>query len=153
MQHPNKEVESSDLVEKPAWYEEGSEVYSVDSRTLTDLGVDAETARAVLDAASIPCYLEFCEYPPEDSGEPPTHRWRVLVPGKLNMRATNILDRDIFNDEFEATWRAHLEMLSEQELGEADPREVFCGLFDRIERVVRVYRDEHSRRAQVREHR
>jgi hypothetical protein len=71
MQHPNEEVEASDLVEKPVWYEEGSEVYSV----------------------------EFCEDPPLDSGEPPTHRWRVLVPGKLNMRATNILDRDIFNDD------------------------------------------------------
>ena len=153
MQHPNKEAESSGLVEKPVWYEESSEAYSVDSRTLTDLGVDAETARAVLAAAGIPCYLEFCEDPPEDSGEPPTHRWRVLVPGKLNMRATNILDRDIFNDEFEALWRTHLEMLSEQELREADPREIFCGLFDRVERVGRVYRDEQTRRALARKHR
>ena len=151
MQHPNEEVESSDLVEKPAWYEEGSEVYSVDSRVHTDLGVDAETARAVLDAADIPCYLEFCEDPSEDDGEPPTHRWRVLVPGKFNMRATSILDRDIFNDEFEATWRVHLEMLSEQELSEADPKEVFCGLFDRVERVIRVYRDEQTRRTLARE--
>jgi hypothetical protein len=115
--------------------------------------VDAETAREVLEAAGIPCYLEVCEDPSEDDGEPPTHRWRVLVPGKFNMQATNILDRDLFNDEFEATWRAHLEMLSEQELREADPKAVFCGLFDRVERVVRVYREEQSRRAQAREHR
>jgi hypothetical protein len=152
MQHPNKEVEFSDLAEKPAWYEEASEVYSVDSRFHTELGVDAETARVALEAAGIPCYLEFCEEPAEQDGDPPTHRWRVLVPGTLNIRATNILDRDIFNDEFEATWRVHLEMLSENELSEADPKEVFCGLFDRVERVVRVYRDEQSRRAQARAH-
>jgi hypothetical protein len=153
MPHPNKEVTSSDLVERPAWYEDGSEVYSVDGRFHTDLGVEAETVRAALEAAGIPCYVEFSEEPPEDDGEPPTHRWRVLVPGKLNMRATNILDRDIFNDEFEAGWRAHLEMLSEQELREADPMEVFCGLFDRVERVGRVYRDEQTRRALARKHR
>jgi hypothetical protein len=105
MQRPNKEVASSHLVGKPAWYEDSSEVYSVDSRILTDLGVDAETARAALEVAGIVCYLEFCEDPPEKDGELPTHRWRVLVPGKLNMRATNIPDRDIFNDDFEATWR------------------------------------------------
>ena len=40
-----------------------------------------------------------------------------------------ILDRDIFNDEFEAIWRAHLEMLSEQELSEAGPRKVFLRSF------------------------
>jgi hypothetical protein len=151
MQHPDKEAESSGPVEKPAWYEEGSEVYSVDSRTVTYLGVDAEAARAALEAAGIPCYLEFCEEPPEYDGDPLTHRWRVLVPGKFNMRATNALDRDIFNDEFEATWRAHLEMLSDKELSEADPKQVFCGLFDRVERVIRVYRDEQSRRARARE--
>ena len=62
------------------------------------------------------------------------------------MRATNILDRDIFNDDFEALWRTQLEMLSDRELAEAEPREVFCGLFDRMERVVRVYGEELSRR-------
>ncbi len=88
------------------------------------------------------------------SGAPPTHRWRVLVPGSLNMRATNILDRDIFNDEFDAIWRTHLEMLSEQELSEADPKEVFCGLFDRIERAVKGLSEaKQSRRARDREHR
>ena len=131
---------------KYAWVEEGAEVYSVDSRVGSDAGVGADTARKVLEAAGIPCYLDFCEDPPEEDGAPPTHRWRVLVPGKLNMRATSILDRDIFNDEFEALWRAHLEMLSDQELSEAEPHEVFCGLIDRIERVVRAYSDEMARR-------
>ena len=153
MQHPNKEAASSDLAKRPAWYDDSSEVYSVDGGIIHRyLEVDAETARTALDAAGAPCYVEFCEDPSEYDGEPPTHRWRVLVPGKLNMRATNILDRDLFNDEFETAWRAHLEMLSEQELSEADPKEVFCGLFDRVERAVRVYRDEQCRRARAREH-
>jgi hypothetical protein len=62
------------------------------------------------------------------------------------MLATNILDRDIFNDEFEALWRTHLEMLTDQELSEAAPREIFCGLFDKIQRVVTAYSGELSRR-------
>jgi hypothetical protein len=131
---------------KPAWVEEGSEVCSVDSRVGSDAGVGADTAREVLETAGIPCYLDFCEDPPEEDGAPPTHRWRVLVPGKLNMRATSILDRDIFNDEFEALWRIHLEMLSDQELRDAKPNDVFCGLTDRVERAGRAYNDELARR-------
>jgi hypothetical protein len=62
------------------------------------------------------------------------------------MLATSVLDRDVFNEEFESLWKTHLEMLTDQELSEADPREVFCGLFDRIERVIGAYRDELARR-------
>ena len=38
-----------------------------------------------------------------------------MVPGNLNQRATSILERDIFNPEFEAEWKTHLEMLSDEE--------------------------------------
>jgi len=37
-------------------------------------------------------------------------------------------------------------MLTDQELSDAEPKEIFCGLFDRIERVVTSYNDELSRR-------
>jgi hypothetical protein len=123
-----------------------SEVFSVQSRAGSAAGEDVVRAQSVLDAAGIPCHLDFCEDPPEDADSATTHQWRVLVPGKLNMRATNILDRDIFNDEFEALWRTYLEILSDEELNEADPQEVLCGHFDRIERALRVYSDELSRR-------
>ena len=69
---------------------------------------ECENARDVLQAAGIPCYLELHEIEKRNSPEP-THDWRVLVPGKLNLRATSVLDQEIFNPEIEAQWRAHLE--------------------------------------------
>jgi len=60
--------------------------------------------------------------------------------------SAHILDRDIFNDEFEATWKTHLEMLSDEQLRESEPKDVFCGLFDKVDRVVTAYDDELARR-------
>jgi hypothetical protein len=74
------------------------------------------------------------------------YRWRVLVPGKLVHRATSVLDRDIFNAEFEAGWRTHLEILSDEELRVMDPEYAFCGLYDRLERINRAYDEEAERR-------
>lgn len=130
---------------KPAWFDESAEVYSVNSRVDLYGGKNVDAAREVLEAAGIPCYLEFCEDPPSEDGAPPEHYWRLLVPGMLNIRATSVLDRDLFNDEFEALWKTQMEMLSNEELIEAEPKEVFCGLFDRIDRVVRAHKDELSR--------
>ena len=73
-------------------------------------------------------------------------RWRVLVPGKLIHRATSVIDRDIFNAEFEAQWKAHLEMLSDEELHVMEPQYAFCGLYDRLERINRAYDEELQRR-------
>ncbi len=70
------------MEEKPDWLDDASEVYSVDSRSwLRRWSVDAETACKVLESANIPSYLDFCEEPSDEDGWPPTHRWRVLVPG------------------------------------------------------------------------
>lgn len=67
------------------------------------------------------------------------------VPGGLNLQAASVLDRDIFNTEFEAEWKTHLETLSDDELHTMNPQEAFCGLFDRIERVTRAYAEEIAR--------
>jgi hypothetical protein len=141
-----KSIFSSSHEEKPEWINEAAEVYSANSIVGTDAGKDADKVRSVLQAAGIPCYVDVCEDPPDEVASGAVHRWRVSVPGRLSMRATSILDRDIFNDEFEAIWRTHLEMLTDQELSDAEPKEIFCGLFDRIERVVTSYNDELSRR-------
>jgi hypothetical protein len=58
-----------------------------------------------------------------------------------------VLDRDLYNKEFEETWKTHLEMLNDEELREMKPEVVFCGLFDRVERVKRAYEEELDRRA------
>jgi len=81
-------------------------------------------------------------------GDPPktTATWRLVVPSRFNIEAYSILERDLFNDEAEQTWKTHLEMLSDEELRDVSPRDAFCGLFDKIERVTRAYDHELERR-------
>jgi hypothetical protein len=134
--------------DKPVWFDEGAEVFSQVSRPGSTGAPEADSARNALEAADIPCYLDVCdeEELKEEEASRSWKRWRLMVPGALNLRATSVLERDIFNEEFEAIWRTHLEMLSDEDLGGAHPKVVFCGLFDRVERVIRVYNDEAHRR-------
>ena len=134
--------------DKPDWLDEGSEVYSRTDAPGVPPSPDLANARDALEAAGIPCYLDLSELPGEESvTRPATHLWRVMVPGDLNLHATSVLERDIFNADFEAEWRTHLEMFSDEELHAMHPRDVFCGLFDRIERVTKAYEDELARRS------
>ena len=134
--------------EEPGWLEEAAEVYSHAVASATAQAPDtALDARHALEAAGIPCYLDLCEIPPEKSLSPyGTHRWRLMVPYKLNLRATSVVERETFNPEFEAGWKTHLEALSDEELRAMTPQVAFCGLFDRIARVNRVYNEEIARR-------
>ena len=131
--------------DQPDWLEEAAEVYSRYDLTGTGPTSDVVDARDALEAAGIPCHLDLI---PEEKSDTrtPTHRWRLTVPGNLNLHATSVLDRDIFNAEFEAEWRAHLETFSDEELRAMTPRSAFCGLFDRVERVTRAYDKEMARR-------
>jgi hypothetical protein len=131
--------------QEPDWHEEAAEVYS---RVDSHCGPSPEvmSAREALEAAGIPCHLEESVIPEDRSVTPEQHQWRVMVPGKLNMHAASILDRDLFNADIEANWKNHLETLSDEEVLAMDPAEVFCGLFDRIERVTRAYDEEIARR-------
>jgi hypothetical protein len=134
--------------EKPDWLNDASEVFSrVDLRG-TVIAPDIAAARDALEAEGIPCHLDLAELPQDEEprNPPPTHIWRVLVPGNFNLRAASVLDRDIFNAEFEENWRVNLEMLSDDEVLEMNPEVVFCGLFDRVERVTRAYEAEIARR-------
>jgi hypothetical protein len=134
---PDEEVELD-------WLEDAAEAYSRYVVRGAAPAPDAVHARDVLEAAGIPCHLELYEEPEQD--EQMQYRWRVLVPGKMTHRATSVIDRDIFNAEFEAQWRAHLEMLSDEELRVMEPQYAFCGLYDRLERINRAYDEELERR-------
>jgi hypothetical protein len=147
---PDAETEPYNQVsregEQPGWLEGGAEVYGVVIRFGRIASVpDVDNARAALEAAGIPCHLDIREEEPEAKPEP-MFRWRLIVPGNLNLRATGVLEREIFNADFEADWRTHLEMLSDREVRAMSPQEVFCGLFDRVERVTRVWNEELERR-------
>lgn len=134
--------------EEPEWLDDAAEVYShavASAEAPSPEGV--LSARDAMEAAGIPCHLELAEIPPEKDLSPyGTHRWRVMVPGKLNLHATSVLEREIFNPEFEEGWKTHLETLSDAELRTLNPRVALCGLFDRIARVNRVYEEEMARR-------
>jgi hypothetical protein len=147
--HEDAEADTEPLSdgEEPDWLNDASEVFSRLDRPGALPADDIAAARDALEAEGIPCYLDLAELPQvEEAPNPPTHVWRVMVPGNLNLRATSVLDRDIFNANFEAEWKTHLETLSDDEVLEMNPEAVFCGLFDRVERVTRVYDAEISRR-------
>jgi hypothetical protein len=108
---------------------------------------DLAKVRGVLRAAGIPCHITMNEI--EEEPKAPSrirHEYCLMVPGGLNLNATSVLDRDLFNAEHEADWRSHLEALSDEELRELNPK-VFCaGLLDRAARLKRAYEDEVARR-------
>src|SRR5579863_7797579 len=93
--------------DEPEWLEDAAEVYSRTDLPGQAPPSDLADTRDALEAAGIPCYLALSEIPEEEkSASPkPTHVWRLLVPGELNLRATSILDRDIFNADFESEWK------------------------------------------------
>jgi hypothetical protein len=127
------------------WLDDAAEAYSSYARPgTTDPSEGSVDARDALEAAGIPCHLELVEEPEQEDRM--RFRWRVLVPGKLIHRATSVIDRDIFNGEFETQWKAHLEMLSDEELRVMEPQYAFCGLYDRLERINRAYDEELQRR-------
>ena len=146
-EQPHVDVQPDRTDEKPEWLAEASEVFSRAEYSSNAPAPDVADARDALERAGIPCYVEQLEAPePSTPSRQPTHIWRVLVPGDFNLHAASVLDRDIFNKEFEDEWTAHLQTLSEQELRQMNPQTVFCGLFDRVERVTRVYEQEIARR-------
>jgi hypothetical protein len=136
-----------DYENKRDWLNDASEVFTQVDRAGAVPAPDIANARGALEAAGIPCYLDI-SVPPEEEPPPqkPIRLWRLMVPGQLNQRATSILERDIFNADFEAEWKTHLEVLSDEELRAMDPKVAFCGLFDRVERVTRAFDEEIARR-------
>jgi hypothetical protein len=108
---------------------------------------DAAAAVEVLQAAGIPCEISVVELDPPPRDPQRQHECRVMVPGALNLKATAILDRDLFNAGIEADWRTHFEQLTDEELRALTPDVICAGLTDRIARLKRAYNDELARRA------
>jgi hypothetical protein len=109
---------------------------------------EAENARQVLEDAGIPCQISTEEIETESRPDDAPRRaeYRVMVPGALNMIATSVLDKEIFNEELDSSWRAHFEALTDDQLRAVDPELICAGLADRIERLQRAYYDEIARR-------
>ena len=149
---PEFESTHSDLApaedgDAPEWLDEAAEVWSCVVHPGRGPAPEAADARAVLLEAGIPCHLELQEILPEETANREVrHHWRLMVPGNLNLRATSELDREIFNEDFETEWKAHLEVFSDTELRTMHPHVAFGGLFDKVERITRAYNEELARR-------
>ncbi len=114
----------------------------------TDSAGDAATVMEALEKSHIPCRIaqEHVESRPSSGYD----EYRVMVPARYALEASSILDRDIFNANLEAEWRAHFAELTNAELIAVDTEVLFAGLVDRIERVKRAYADEVQRRGLAR---
>jgi len=148
----DSESETSDTYEgpdvdgKPAWFPDAAQIFTEVENPNGGSAQHAAEIRSALESAGIPCFIETCDVEVPASDAVRLHEWRVFVPGNLNQRAMSTMERDIDNPSIEETWRVHLENLSDSELLEMNPKSSYCGLYDRIERIERVYDTELARR-------
>ena len=97
-------------------------------------------------AAGIPAYIATEDVPEGVMDDSSLKDFKVLVPGAVALKATAILDVQVFNAIAEATWKTHLEGLTDRQLLGLPPEEICAGFADRIERLTRAYNEEAARR-------
>jgi hypothetical protein len=131
---------------EPDWLQDAACVASFVSQPGGSAASDGEVARLALQRAGIPCQISIAEVAPPSGDQPAQHEYRAMVAASLTLKATSILDKEIFNPQLEADWRIHLESLTDTELAALNPDVICAGLFDRIGRLKRAYNDEVSRR-------
>ncbi len=140
-----KDDSNADDEEAPEWVVDADCVCTFSARPGSDAASDADNVRAVLTDAEIPCYVTVRTIEPDIAPAPVTE-YRVVVPGGMNLEATSVLDKEMYNAEIEASWRAHLEVLTDEQLLGLKKETILGGLLDRIERIGRAYDEEVARR-------
>jgi hypothetical protein len=128
----------------PNWLHEAAEAYGVYASPGTVINDGLTDATSALEAAGIPCHVDFQDEP-EHIVQAST-RLRLLVPGDLAIQATSTIEREFSNPEFESVWKGYLESLSNEEFSRVNPEIVLCGLFDRVNRVMKTFEAECARR-------
>ena len=142
---PEQEDVQFDSGPEPDWLDDAACAcaFSVRSRNSNDAATDAYAA---LHAAGIPCHLITSEEEPPQADPTPRYTLRLMVPLASTLHAASVLDRDIFNEEQEAEWRANFEALSDDELLALNPDILCAGLLDRIARLKKAFEEEIERR-------
>jgi hypothetical protein len=143
---PAEEYLEDSFEAEPDWMEYAACPCSFTAVPGSDHAHDAERAREVLRAAGIPCHLSVVSPDPPAEATQRFDEYRALVPASLNLKAISVLDKEIFNADLEADWRAHFAELSQEELRALNPEIICAGLRDRVERLTRAYTDEIARR-------
>jgi hypothetical protein len=145
-----KDAEIVDSEEPPAWIADADCVCTFSARSGNPAS-EAENVREVLTAAGIPCFVTVRTLDPDPSPGALTE-YRVEVPGGMNLEATSVLDKEIYNVEIEAVWRTHLEVLTDDQFFGLKRETILGGLLDRIERIERAYDEEAARRMKSANH-
>ena len=144
---PAKEYVEESFEVEPDWMEYAACPCSFTAVPGSNPALDAERARDVLRAAGIPCHLSVAALDPRSEQVQRFDEYRALVPASLNLKAISVLDKEIFNADLEADWRAHFAELSDEELRALNPEIICAGWLDRVERLTRAYTDEIARRS------
>ena len=142
-----EELETGDSDADPDWLQDAAIACSYTSVPGGTAATDADHARDVLQEAGIPCQISVEENHPNNADGPRFPEFRVMVPGALNLKATAVLDKEVFNEGLETEWRSHFEALTDAQLRALTPDVICAGLADRIARLKRAYNDELARRA------
>lgn len=124
----------------PDWLDTAATACSFQVSDGREYAKDAKRACTILREAGIPSQVVG----ERQDGAPDL--LNVLVPGALSLKATSVLDRDLFNEEMEETWRAHFDDLSDEELSVLDADDICAGLLDRAARLKRVFEEALARR-------
>jgi hypothetical protein len=133
-------------ISDPDWHQDGTVACSFADIPGNDGMERSLKAQVALQTAGIPIHLRVRRDIAPNGKPDPYETLEILVPVGLAVHAASILDRDLFNDEFEAYWRDHLSMLSSEDLMALDP-DIFCaGLMDKLARMKRIYVDEMAKR-------
>lgn len=128
----------------PDWLESGSCACSFQAGAgNSPYAQEAERACEILRHAGVPSQVV-----PEHSENAPD-MLNVMVPGPLHLKASSLLDRDLFNEEMEETWRTHFAELSDDELSALTPDILCAGFLDRAARLKRIFLEEKDRRDQA----
>jgi hypothetical protein len=131
--------------ESPEWLDEAACACTFAGYQGDNSAAEAETAREILVNAGIPCFITTREAE-TPAGSRTHYDYSVMVPGALNLQATSLLDRAIFNVQLEDDWRIHFEALSDDQLNALSPEVICAGLRDRVTRLERVYQEELEKR-------
>jgi len=131
---------------QPVWLESAACPWSAHVHPSVDyVGTGAEVQTALREAG-IPSRIVVKPPEPEPPWKPRS-LYCVMVPGELGMRATNVVERTVFNPMAVAEWRSQLQALSDEELRALNPEDCWGGLIARAESMKRAYLDEIASRS------
>ena len=131
---------------EPEWLDNAVCVCSFDISPGSNSMERASLAQIVLQKAGIQSHLTPVRETLDDGGSSERTSINVMVPIRLTLHASSILERDLFNEEHETEWRTQLNAYSDKDLLALDP-DIFCaGPLDRAARMKKVYAEEMAKR-------